>query len=76
MPESILVDKKDKTILSHHDNPSRSFRCASCDLKWMDEMNDPYLGQPSHLTNYMRVDMIAYDTIVSIHAPISKQVNI
>ena len=24
---------------------------------WMDEVNDHYLGEPSHLTNYMRVNM-------------------
>ena len=57
MPESILVDKKDKTIPSHHDNPLRSFRCASYALKWMGEVNDHYFGRPSHLTNYMRVNM-------------------
>ena len=58
MPESILFDKKDKTIPSHHDNPLRSFKCASYAFKWMDEVNDHYLGQLSHLTNYMRVHMI------------------
>ena len=57
MPESILVDKKYKTIPSHHDNPLCSFRCASHVLKWMDEVNDHYLGQPSHLSNYIRVHM-------------------
>ena len=33
MPGSILVDKKDETIPSHHDNPLRSLRFASqfCD---------------------------------------------
>ena len=46
MPESIFVDKSDKTKPSHHDNPLRSFRCASYALKWMDEVNDHYLGQP------------------------------
>ena len=70
MLESILVDKIDKTKLSHHDNPLRSFKCASYDLKWMDEVNENYLGQPLHLINYMRVTMIPF--IVSIHTPISK----
>ena len=58
-PESTLVDKTDKTIPSHHDNPLRSFKYASYALKWMDEVNDHYLGHPSHLTNYMRVHMIS-----------------
>ena len=58
MPESTLVNKKDETIPSHHDNPLRYFRCASFALKLMDEKNDLYLGQPSQLTNYMRVHMI------------------
>ena len=58
MPESILVDQKDKAIPSHHDNPLRSFRCASYALKGMDEVNDHYYKQPSHLTNYMRVHMM------------------
>ena len=48
MPESILFYKKDKTIPSHHDNPFRSFKCASYALKWMDKVNDHYHGQPSH----------------------------
>ena len=46
MPESTLVNKKDETIPSHHDNPLRSLRCASYDLKLMDEVNDLYFGQP------------------------------
>ena len=58
MYESKLFDKKDKSIPSHHENPSRSFRCASYALKWMGEVNDHYFGLPSHLTNYMRVNMI------------------
>ena len=52
MPGSMLADKKNKTISSHHDNPLRSLRCASYALKWMDEANTHYLGQPSHLTNH------------------------
>ena len=58
MLESILVDKKDKTKPSHHENPLRSFKFASYVLKWMGEVNDHYFGRPSHLTNYMRVHMI------------------
>ena len=70
MPESMIVDKKEKTIPFHYDNPLRSFKCASYDLKWMDEVNENYLGQPLHLINSMRVTMIPF--IVSIHTPISK----
>ena len=58
MLESIFVNKKAKTRPSRHDNPLCFFKCASYALKWMDEVNDRYLGQPSHLTNYMRVNMI------------------
>ena len=43
MPESVFDDKKDKTKPSHHENPLRSFRCASYALKWMDEVNAHYL---------------------------------
>ena len=67
MPESILFDKKDKTIPSHHDNPFRSFKCASYALKWMDEVINNYFGEPPHLTKYMRVNMIPF--IVSTHTP-------
>ena len=67
MPESILFDKKDKTIPSHCENPLRSFRCASYALEWMGEVNDHYFGQPSHLSNYMQVNMIPF--IVSTHTP-------
>ena len=41
----------------HHGNPLCSFKCASYALKWMDESNDNYLGQPSHIKNHMRVNM-------------------
>ena len=70
MPESILFDKNDKTIPSHHANPFRSFKCASYALKWIDEVNNHYFGEPSHLTKYMRVNMIPF--IVSIHTQISQ----
>ena len=40
-------------------------------LKWMDEVNDHYLGYPLHFTNFMRVDMIQF--ILSIHTPINKR---
>ena len=58
MPESILFDKKDKIISSHHDKSLRSFRCASYALKWMGEVNDHYFGRPKYLTNYVQVNMI------------------
>ena len=67
MPKSILFDKKDKTIPSHHDNPFRSFKCASYALKWMDEVINNYFGEPPHLKKYMRVNMIPF--IVSTHTP-------
>ena len=70
MPESIFVDKKDKTIPSHDDNPFRSFKCATYALKWIDEVNYHYFGEPSHLTKYMRVNM--KPLIVNIHTQIGK----
>ena len=58
MHESILVYKNAKTRPSHHDKYLCSNIWASYALKQMDEVNDHYLGQPSHLTNYVRVNMI------------------
>ena len=70
MSESILFDKKDKTIPSNHDNPFRFFKCASYALKWMDEVINNYFGEPPHLTKCIRVDMIPF--IVSTQTPKSK----
>ena len=70
MPESILVDNIDKTKPSHYDNPLHSLKCASYAFKWMDEVNDHYFGEPSHLTKYMRVNMKPF--IVNIHTHIGK----
>ena len=58
MRESILVYKKTKTRPSHPEKSLCSFTWALYALKWMDEVNNHYLGRPSHLTNYMRVNLI------------------
>ena len=49
--------QKLKTRPSHHDECLCAIIWTSFALKWMDEVNDHYLGEPPHLVNYMRVNM-------------------
>ena len=67
MPESILVYKKTKIRPSHHVKSLCAIMWTSFAFKWVDEVNDHCFGQPSRLSNYMRVNIIPF--IVSINTP-------
>ena len=72
MPKSTHVHQKTKTRPSHHDKSVHAIIWTSFAFKWIDEVNDHCIKQPSHVSNYIRVYMIPF--IVSTHTPKRKQV--